>query len=51
MREIEELTSWLFRPGTGFAPLLLVLAALVLAIFLAAWFLPGERAQRGAAAT
>ena len=46
-----SLVSWLFQPGTGFARLLLVLAALVLVIFLAAWYLPGERAESGTATT
>ena len=38
-----QLVAWLFDPASGFRPLLLVLAGLVLIIFATAWLLPDDR--------
>jgi|GEM_PF-4913636 len=40
-----QLVAWLFDDVTGFDPVLLVLAAMVLAILVAACLLPSDRAQ------
>lgn len=40
-----QLVAWLFDPASGFRPLLIVLAALVLVVFAAAWLLPDDRPQ------